>query len=179
MKTEKIVLDVMDYLDQHLAEEITIDHVAGKFHFNRYYLMKMFKKVTGLTIIEYVNQKKITASFKDLICTDDKVLKLALKHGFNSLEYYSETFYKVVGISPSQFRKSMTFNPNILLEGDESDMTKLDQVQKDIELLRNIKSAMINTSVELRRVTYTEPKQSNPQDKPKVYVRVMKDKKAA
>lgn len=95
---------IIKYIESKLTEELTIDDIAGTFYMNPKYLMRIFKKSTGLTIVQYVNNKKISTSIDSLINTDNKILKIALDNGFNSLEYYSETFYKVVGISPNKFR---------------------------------------------------------------------------
>ena len=83
MGQENIVLRIIDYLDNNLNEEITIDGIAGKFHFNRFYLMKMFKKVTGITILEYVNRKKIKSSLNAVVNSNDRILKIALNQHFH------------------------------------------------------------------------------------------------
>jgi AraC-like DNA-binding protein len=176
MGQEGIVLNIIDYLDHNLTEEITIDSIAGKFHFNRFYLMKMFKKVTGITILEYVNHKKIIGSLSDVVNTDDKILKIALNHGFNSQEYYSEMFTKVLGISPSEFRKQAPINPEYLRVGDD-DMTRLEQIQSEIKLLEDLRNALLvqpNLTVEDEKKSVFVPvRQSKPMvvknDKPKVY----------
>lgn len=142
MGQEGIVLNIIDYLDENLTEEITIDSIAGRFHFNRFYLMKMFKKVTGITILEYVNQKKIESSLNDIVNTDDKILKIALNHGFNSQEYYSEIFTKVLGISPTEFRKSAPIDPKTLYMEDR-DMTRLEQIQSEIQLLKDLRAGLV------------------------------------
>lgn len=167
MGQEGIVLDIIDYLDENLNDEISIENIAGKFHFNRYYLMKLFKKITGITILEYANHQKIKSSLDDIAKTDDKILKIALKNGFNSLEYYSETFYKVIGTSPTQFRKVVSVKPEILLEGDEAGMTRLEKVQNDIQQLNELRQSLLGNAInsgEKRTKSLVVRK-----DKPKVY----------
>jgi AraC-type DNA-binding domain-containing proteins len=166
MRQEGIILNIIDYLDENLTEEISIDNIAGKFHFNRFYLMKMFKKITGITILEYVNQRKIKSSLNDVATTDDKILKIALTHGFNSLEYYSETFYKIVGISPTQFRRTVLINPDILLGGDEEDMNRLEKVQSDIKLLSDLRQSLLTNE---RDIPITIEPLVTKKEKPKVY----------
>ena len=171
MGQEGIVLNIIDYLDDNLTEEITIDSIAGRFHFNRFYLMKMFKKVTGITILEYVNQKKVKSSLNDIVNTDDKILKIALNHGFNSQEYYSETFTKVFGISPTEFRKLAPIDPNNLNMGDDS-MTRLEQIQSEIKLLNDLRAGLLAAQMNNTEQSVI-PVQQKPivtrKDKPKVY----------
>ena len=67
--------------------------------------MRLFKKETGLTITDYMNQVKILNSLSQLSKTNDLILKVALDNGFNSQEYYCEIFYKVMNQTPSNYRK--------------------------------------------------------------------------
>lgn len=181
MGQEGIVLNIIDYLDSNLDEEITIDNIAGKFHFNRFYLMKMFKKVTGITILEYVNQKKIKSSLNDIVNTDDKILKIALNHGFNSQEYYSETFTKVLGISPTEFRKSAPINPQNLSIGDD-DMTRLEQIQSEIKFLNDLRNSLLDSQLNVHQESKFVPIEKPiviRKDKPKVYQLTNKSNRAA
>lgn len=181
MGQEGIVLNIIDYLDSNLDEEITIDNIAGKFHFNRFYLMKMFKKVTGITILEYVNQKKIKSSLNDIVNTDDKILKIALNHGFNSQEYYSETFTKVLGISPTEFRKSAPINPQNLSIGDD-DMTRLEQIQSEIKFLNDLRNSLLESQLNVQQESKFIPIEKTivtRKDKPKVYQLTSKSNRAA
>ena len=106
--TEKLVNDILEYIEKNLSEGIKVEDIANHFYFSRYYLLRVFKRYTNLTINEYINQRKIIKSIYYIVSTDDRILKIALNSGFNSLEYYSEIFYKVTNFSPLEFRKSNT-----------------------------------------------------------------------
>ncbi len=110
MNNNERVNRVIKYIESNLTECINSSDIAGQFYVNPKYLMRLFKKVTGFTITEYANNKRIVNSIDSLVNTDNKILKIALDNGFNSLEYYSETFYKIIGISPNQFRKEYKNN---------------------------------------------------------------------
>lgn len=110
MNNNERVNNVIKYIESNLTETMTTKDIAGHFYVNPQYLMRIFKRATGFTITEYTNNKKIANSIESLVTTDNKILKIALDNGFNSLEYYSETFYKIVGISPNQFRKEYKNN---------------------------------------------------------------------
>lgn len=110
MNNNERVNSVIEYIESNLTESMTTTDIAGHFYINPKYLMRLFKRITGFTITEYTNNKRIVNSIDSLINTDNKVLKIALDNGFNSLEYYSETFYKIIGLSPNQFRKEYKNN---------------------------------------------------------------------
>lgn len=152
---QKTINNIIGYIDSNIYDRISVNNIAGKFCFNRRYIQHCFKKNTGLTITQYTNYKKVISSFNSLVSTDDKILKVALTHGFNSLEYYSETFCKVVGISPIQFRK---YGKEILesIAIQDSDGTKIGEAKKFNEIIEQIKTIVDEQVI----------------DKPKVKVKV-------
>ena len=162
MENRKTVVEnIVDYLDANQGEEVSIEDLAVTFHFNRHYLMKMFKKTVGLTITQYRNFQKINASIQDLVNTDDKILKIALKHGFHSLEYYSETFYKMVGVSPLQFRKSGYLIPQV--EEENMEKTRLQQIEEDLKFLHNLRNQIVGEP--MKQVEETIRKEDRPKQK--------------
>ena len=82
--------------------------IEEEFHYNRYYLVRLFKAYTGYTMVEFINTVKVLKTISPLLYTDDTILKIALTNGFNSQEYYSEKFQDIIGTSPLQFRKELT-----------------------------------------------------------------------
>ena len=73
------------------------------FYFDKTYIMKRFKRELGISIHEYINTIRIynsLAYFKD----NNYVLSIALNNGFNSLEFFSETFKKIMGVSPTVYK---------------------------------------------------------------------------
>lgn len=136
-----LVLNICNYIDDNITDDIKISDISNRFHFDRYYLMKVFKKETGITIVDYINKRRIQNSMPPLASTDDKILKIALNSGFNSLEYYSEEFTKIVGISPSSFRK-LASNYDITPYLGGSNMT-LTQIQTNIESLKELRNEVL------------------------------------
>lgn len=135
------VARVIRYIESNLTESLTIEDIAGTFYVNPKYLMRTFKKSTGLTIVQYVNYQKIVNSIDSLINTDNKILKIALDNGFNSLEYYSETFCKVTGMSPNEFRKRS--KDSILKEKQE--LLKLKQEILNLQKNKNKDKKLVLT----------------------------------
>ncbi len=103
--TEELVIDILKYIDNNLYDNIKVEDIANLFHFDRSYFTKTFKKYTGLSIVEYINERKIIRCINQVINSRDKILKIALNNGFNSLEYFSETFYKITNFSPLSLRE--------------------------------------------------------------------------
>ena len=103
MYSNNLIISILEYIDINLNSKITIEDLEHKFYYNRYYIMKLFKKELNITIADYINKYRIYNSLTDL-STNDKIIKIALKNGFYSLEYYSEVFKREIGISPRDYR---------------------------------------------------------------------------
>ncbi len=109
----ELVLKILDYIDNNLYKKISMDELSKVFFFNKDYIMRTFKRELGMTIIDYINKKRIFNSLGALKNTDDMMLKIALKHGYVSQEYFSEIFSKYMGVSPLTYSKFTKINNTI------------------------------------------------------------------
>lgn len=105
MFSNDLICDILDFIDDNINRKITMDELSGHFYFHKDYIMRLFKKEIHSTISDYINKKRIFQSLKDLQLSNDSILYIGLKHGFSSLEYYSEVFHKIMGVSPVIYRK--------------------------------------------------------------------------
>lgn len=104
MFSNNLVCDILCFVDSNINNKISIDDIAKKFYFNRYYIMKLFKREIGISITQYIKFIRIHNSLSDIMNTNYSFTKIAFKNGFNSLEYFSETFKDVLGVSPSVYK---------------------------------------------------------------------------
>ena len=118
MFSNDLICDILDFIDDNINRKITMDELSGHFYFHKDYIMRLFKKEIHSTISDYINKKRIFQSLKDLQLSNDSILYIGLKHGFSSLEYYSEVFHKVMGVSPVIYRKFSARS----MEVEEEDM---------------------------------------------------------
>lgn len=109
MYSNNLVCDIINYINQNIKNKIVIKDIADNFYFNRFYIMKLFKKELGISINEYINKKRIYDSLTQIKNTNDSFLTVALDNGFNSLEYFSESFKNVIGTSPRTYKKFTYF----------------------------------------------------------------------
>ena len=119
MYSNEIVCDILEYIEININSKITIENISKKFNYNRYYLMKLFKREIKISIIDYINNLRIYNSLKD-IKNNNTLLKTAISNGFYSLEYFSEMFKNIVGINPSTYKKIINYDRNI----SDKDMDK-------------------------------------------------------
>ena len=67
--------------------------------------MKLFKKEIGLSLFNYINCLRIYNSINSINSSDKLLIRVAIDNGFYSLEYFSEIFNKIIGVSPSVYKK--------------------------------------------------------------------------
>ena len=111
-----LIIRILDYIDYNLYAKITMEELSRVFYFNKDYIMRVFKKELGITIIDYITKRKIYNSLKQLETTKDLVLKVPISHGYSSQEYYTESFQKVLGVNPLTYRKFTKPNTSISYE---------------------------------------------------------------
>jgi Response regulator containing CheY-like receiver domain and AraC-type DNA-binding domain len=94
---------VINYMTENYMENITLQQLAEHSNISPSYLGNIFKKVTGRSTIEYLIDIRITKA-KSLLMDGVTVSETSKLVGFNDIFYFSKTFKKHVGISPSQYR---------------------------------------------------------------------------
>lgn len=116
MYSNKLICEILIYIDKNIKNKITIEELESIFFYNRYYIMKLFKKEIGLTIVEYINSIRIYNSILLIKKNDLNFINIAFKNGFYSLEYFSETFKQITNLNPRKFKdyfsnkKTISFN---------------------------------------------------------------------
>lgn len=100
----KTVNTILDYIHQNYNKPITTSDLANKCFLNESYICRMFKKATGTTIINYLNQFRINKAAILLKNTNENISFIAESVGFDSLNYFDRTFKKYKKISPKEYR---------------------------------------------------------------------------
>ena len=100
---EKLV-PILDYIDSNLENDLSLEFLERQFYINRFYLTRLFKKVTNSTLHEYIQYKRISKA-KKLLSDGSNVTEACMKSGFNDYSNFLRVFKRTVGITPGQYRK--------------------------------------------------------------------------
>lgn len=94
-----------DYISAHLEEKLSIEAIALRLGYSKYYLTRKFQSETGVSLGTYIKTVKIERA-KQLFCTTDlSIQNICDALNFSSRSYFADTFQKMTGMSPGKFRE--------------------------------------------------------------------------
>lgn len=105
-KNTEQIRELIEYIQEHYAEDLPQQGLAERFYFSREYLSRLFKKYTNYTIKEYLIRYRLMQAELLLTGSSQSVLEIALAVGFNGSKQFIQAFKKYYNTTPLQFRKS-------------------------------------------------------------------------
>jgi len=100
-----LVSKALDHINEHYHEEIKLAKLANQLSVNPSYLSREFKRVTGVTLTEFITSKRVRHAKKALSNTLLMVTEIAGEVGYNNVTHFNWIFKKEVGMSPGEYRK--------------------------------------------------------------------------
>lgn len=105
IKNNSRINNVVDYINHHYMENLTIEQIAEAAYISKFYLCKIFKKTLHQTVIEYLHDVRISHAKELLKETDMSISEVAFAVGFNDFSYFSRVYKRKTGVSPSKTKK--------------------------------------------------------------------------
>lgn len=99
------VRSVILQIDSDLTGDLSLQAHAGRLNINASYLSALFKRETGSTLTDYVNQKRIDFAIYLLNATNMQIQTIAQHCGMPDVNYFTRIFKRIIGITPSQYRR--------------------------------------------------------------------------
>lgn len=103
-QSEQLVSQITDFINDNYAEIKGVEQAADHFYINKCYLCRVFKKVTGLSFITYLNNVRLGHAAELLISSNKEISEVAILCGFNSTAYFCNVFKDEFGITPREYR---------------------------------------------------------------------------
>lgn len=105
-KISSQIISVMKYINKHYAEDLNLDNISDIACMSKYHLCRKFKEATGATLLQYINNIRLTKVHSMLINTDMPIEEIAECTGFSSSMQLTRVFKSVYNIPPRTFRKN-------------------------------------------------------------------------
>lgn len=106
---------ILNYLDAYCTTDVDFRALANSLNYSYDYLRHYFKRCKGVSLKQYVIQRRIRLA-KEYLTSDMPIARIAAECGFSSPAHFAVTFRQITGITPSQFRESCK---NIVTEGND------------------------------------------------------------
>lgn len=102
---DPVIDQVLEFINSHLSESLSIDSLAAKCFLSRYYFMRRFKEVTGYTVHFYIQQKRLALAAEKI---DDgfSIIQAAQESGFSDYSSFLKAFRKVFGVTPGEYQRN-------------------------------------------------------------------------
>ena len=105
LETIKLLNDTIEYIERNLDATLDIDEISKVAYSSRYHFQRIFYALTGFTVTEYIRNRRLSLAAEELAATDNKVIDVALKYGYESPEAFTKAFQRLHEISPSVLKK--------------------------------------------------------------------------
>lgn len=102
---EKTIQDTLNYIEQHLKEDLHLQTLAKHASYSRFHFHRIFKKVIEKSVVDYIRERRITQAAKDLIHNDQRAIEIALQFRFSSQESFTRAFKKIYDMSSARYRR--------------------------------------------------------------------------
>ena len=97
---EPRVQQILGYLDDHITEDITIDQLANRFFLSKYHMMRLFRAETGISIHQYITQKRLLLA-RSYLASGMRATESCYRSGFGSYSSFTRACKKLLGTTPT------------------------------------------------------------------------------
>lgn len=123
MNWSESISRAIEYIENNLTNDITIEGISKYSYISSFYFQKGFSMLCGYSISEYIRNRRLSQAGYELIHTDNKIIDIALKYGYDSPDSFTKAFTRFHGSTPTAVRNGATikeFAPlklNVILKG--------------------------------------------------------------
>ncbi|MEK6626643.1 MAG: AraC family transcriptional regulator [Bdellovibrionota bacterium] len=95
----------IDYIENHLKDDLTTEAIAKEAYFSMWHFQKVFSSMVGDTLKEYVRKRRLTSALIELGSTNRRIIEIAVDYQFDSQESFTRAFKAVFGLPPGECRR--------------------------------------------------------------------------
>lgn len=107
---ERTINQLTRYLQEHLADELSLGVLADEFHLSAQYISQLFKSEIGVNFLTYLTNIRMEKAKKLLLVTSLPISEVSERSGYADYRVFTKTFKKYEGLTPSQYRRDFLGN---------------------------------------------------------------------
>lgn len=147
---------IQNYIQANYQSEISLNDLANRLFLSNAYLSRYVKKHLGLTFMEYLNNVRLFHAVDELLYTQKNMTRIALDNGYPTSAAFTKAFRDVYGVAPSEYRKEMRKQNEIVDLGQNLQDEELELAQRYLKIrmeekepeVKSVKSSVIDTKKE-------------------------------
>ncbi|MBI9012652.1 MAG: effector binding domain-containing protein [Clostridiales bacterium] len=105
MDTVRLLNNTIEFIENNLDMTLNIDEIAKTSNTSKYHFQRVFYTLTGFTVAEYIRNRRLSQAAVEIATTEEKIISIALKYGYESPESFSKAFKRLHGMTPSALKK--------------------------------------------------------------------------
>lgn len=102
---KEMIKKAIEYIENHLHEELTTERVAFHGAVSMYHFHRIFQSYIGMSVTDYVRKRRLTHAAQALVSTERAVIDIAVQNGFSSQEAFTRAFKRMFQLPPKKYRK--------------------------------------------------------------------------
>lgn len=111
MRDTSITRKILLYIESHLDQELSLERIAKEFSYSKFYIARIFKDHTGVTLYKYVQGRRLNEAARKLAETKRPVTEIALEAGYGSQQAFTQAFRCIYNCTPQEYRRVGIFLP--------------------------------------------------------------------
>lgn len=105
MEWTESISKAIAYIEDHITDNISVNDVAKSVYISPFYFQKGFNMLCGISVSEYIRNRRLALAGGELTTTDATVIDVAIKYGYESPDSFTKAFTRFHGITPSMAKK--------------------------------------------------------------------------
>lgn len=101
----KAIGEAIEYIEDNITDDITPYDIASHVNISPFYFQKGFSLLCGYSLSEYIRFRRLSLAAHDLIASDERIIDIALKYGYDSPDSFTKAFTRFHGVTPLSARK--------------------------------------------------------------------------
>ncbi len=140
MKDKNPIFRSLAMIEERIPEKLTVEMLAESIHFSKYHYQRIFRETIGETVMGYVTRRRLFLAAADLAETEDSVLVIALRYGYDSHEGFTRCFKAYLGVTPTEYRK---YHSAIGFPGPKKEESAMMNSKSTNEIIRELNSLIV------------------------------------
>ena len=99
------IREAISYIEENITEDLSVNEIADKVNISPFYFQKGFAMLCGYSLSEYIRRRKLTLAGSEVSSTNEKIIDIAIKYGYDSPDSFTKAFIRFHGVTPSAVRK--------------------------------------------------------------------------